>query len=268
MKTIIAGVDFTQSSYNAARYAALLAVRSKSKLILFNMFDVPLIHSNSGLYFMSYSALRDGSASRLKKFRQSLQDEFPALKTEFFVTAGSFRDEIEQFIEKHRVQYVVLGMAAKNRFSKFLYGSHTTDIAGRITAPVIIVPEQYKAHKIGKVVLCVDNREKLHAASLKPLENLVQESKSALQVLHVRTDEELFDSAGKQEIKVAGKKYPVEVASARDLEKGVKKYSLVHKPQLIAIISHKHSAFYKLFNETNTKNIAFSSKVPVMAIHE
>lgn len=268
MKTIIAGIDFTQSSYNAARYAAMLAVNGKSKLTLFNMFEVPLIHSNSGLYFMSYNAIRDGSSTRLKKFREKLQEEFPKLKIDFFVAAGSFRNELERFIDRHRVQSVVLGLGAKNRFSKFLYGSHTTDIAGRLSAPVIIVPEQYKVHKLGKLTLCVDNREKLQAASLRSLENLMMENKSALQVLHVRTKDEIFESMGKQEVKVAGKKYPVEVVNARDLETGVKRYSLAHKPQLIAIISHKHSAFYKLFNETNTKNIAFSSKVPVMAIHE
>lgn len=268
MKTIIAGVDFTQSSYNAARYAALLAEKLKCKLVLFNMFDVPLIHSNSGLYFMSYSSIRDTSEDKLHKFEARLQKEFPKLSINYFVTTGSFRDEISTFVNKHRVQYVVLGMAVKNRFSKFLYGSHSTDIAGKVNAPVIIVPEQYKVHRLKTIVMGVDNREKLHKASLKRFENFAKESGTSIKVLHVLTEDELFDHNKNQNIILNHKKHHIDVVSETTLERGMKKYSLDTKADLIAIISRKHSAFYNLFNETNTKNIAFASKVPVMAIHE
>lgn len=268
MRTIIAGVDFTQSSYNAARYAAMLAQKIDCKLVLFNMFDVPLIHSNSGLYFMSYNSIRDTSVDKLKKFLTRLSKEFPKLDMNYFVTTGSFVEEVNTFVKKHRVQMVVLGLASKNRFSKFIYGSHSTDIAGKVDAPVIIVPEQYKEHKLKTAVMAVDNREKLHKASLKRFDTFTKEAKLNVHLLHVLTEDELFDHKKNQKLEIGSKKYPIEVINESNLERGLKKYTLDSKIDLITIISRHHSAFYNMFNETHTKHIAFSSKVPVMAIHE
>jgi hypothetical protein len=217
---------------------------------------------------MSYSSIRDTSEDKLHKFEARIKKEFSKLNIEYFVTTGSFRNEIEAFVKKHRVQYVVLGMAVKNRFSKYLYGSHSTDIAGKVNAPVIIVPEQYKVHKLKTAIMGVDNREKLHKASLKKFEGFLKESGAGLKVLHVLTEDELFDHNKNQNIVVNHKKYHIDVVNESSLERGMKKYSLETKADLIAIISRKHSAFYNMFNETNTKTIAFASKVPVMAIHE
>jgi len=268
MKTVIAGVDFTQSSYNAARYAAHLAQKAKCKLTLFNMFDVPLIHSNSGLYFMSYSSIRDTSVSRLEKFQHRLKKDFPRLEIDYFAATGSFREEISNFVKKHSVEYVVLGLATKNRFSKFLYGSHSVDLVGKVNSPVIIVPEQYKDHQVKKVVMAVDNKEKLHKAPLKRFEEFLKEQRARLEVVHVRSEDEIFDHDEKQSILVNRKKYPVEMINEASLERGMKKYTLEKEADLIAIISRRHSVFYNLFNETHTKEIAFASKVPVMSIHE
>ncbi len=268
MKTIIAGTDFSQSSYNAARYAATLARKSGCKLVLFNMFDVPLIHSNSGLYFVSYTSIKETSIGKLERFSKRLKKEFPGVEIDHFATAGSFTNELKNFTRGHSVEYVVMGLATKNKFSKFLYGSHSTDVVGKVSAPVIIVPEQYKEHKIKKVVLGVDNKEKLHKSPLKRFENFLKEMKEELKVLHVRTEEEIFDLDKKMSLALNRKKYPVEMLNESSLEKGMKKFTRENNVDLVTIISRQHSAFYNLFNETNTKQIAFASRVPVMAIHE
>lgn len=268
MRSIITGVDFTKSSYNAAAYAAMLARKTKTKLILFNMFDVPMIHSNSGLYFMSYNSIKDNSLDRLNELARSLQREFKDVKIECFSATGSFKNELKNFIKKKNVYFVVIGMSVKNRFHKYLYGSHATDVAGKLDAPVIIVPEKYKKHRLHDILLAVDSNEKLHQSSLKDLNGLVKDLKLGLTPLHVRTEDDIFETKGKTDLKFDKKKYPVVVIEEKNLERGIRKH-LLHKPSdLVAIISRRHSAFYNLFNETHTSTLAFVSKVPVMAIHE
>ena len=64
------------------------------------------------------------------------------------------------------------------------------------------------------------------------------------------------------------KNYNIEVVPAKNLEKGINEFNLERFIDLVVIISKKHSLFYNLFAESNTQNIAFNTKVPVMAIHE
>jgi hypothetical protein len=116
--------------------------------------------------------------------------------------------------------------------------------------------------------LGVDNREKLHKSSLTAFENFVKETKAKPSLLHVKTEDEVFSDKLNNVIKINGKNQKIESHPAATIEKGIGDFIRTKKTDLVAIISRKHSAFYNLFNESNTKRVAFTSKVPVMAIHE
>lgn len=267
MKTIIACTDFSETSDNACRYAAFLANKLNCKLTIFNMFDAPVIHSNTGLYLISYSGNKTTSQQNTHKLITKLQTQFPKIKMDSFITSGAFKKELEAFTKAHKIEAAVMGLATKNRISKYIYGSHGVDTAGKIDCPVIIVPSNYKNHQLSKVLLTVDSHEKLLKSSLKGFEKFIQESKAKLNLLHVRTEDEIFDPAI-DALRVNGKNLKIDVIKANDIQTGVKKHCVTGNIDMIAIISKKHSVFYNFFSESNTKKIAFSSKVPVMSIHE
>ncbi len=267
MKTIIVGTDFSTSSINACRYAAELAQISKCKLIIFNLFEAPVIHSNVGLYGFSYEFIKKASHDKTEKLIKQLKREFPKVNISAFATNGAFEDELKQFTKAHRVEAAVMGLETKKRISKFIYGSHGINLVGKIDCPVIIVPSGYKVHKVSKVLLAVDNNEKLMKSSLKGFERFVKDTGSKIKVLHVRTDDEIFHPVTNT-VSVNGKKLPIDIIKAKDIQDGVKKYCALGDISLVAIISKKHSLFYNLFSESNTKKIAFVSKLPVMSIHE
>jgi nucleotide-binding universal stress UspA family protein len=268
MKTIITGVDFSASSYNAAKYAAMLAQKLNYKLILFNMYEVPLLHSNSGLYFMPSDSIREESVNGTDLFCKKLRKLYPKIEIGAFVSTGFFKQQLTNFIKTHQVKLVVMGITTKNKFSKFLYGSHSTEIAGKINVPVIVVPDNFKKHRLHKVLLGVDNKEKLHKSSLTAFENFVKETKAITNLLHVQTEDEIFVDKTQTTIKLNGKNQKIVSCPYSTFESGISAYAKEKEVDLITIISKKHSAFYNLFNESNTKKIASTSKIPIMAIHE
>jgi nucleotide-binding universal stress UspA family protein len=267
MKTIIAGTDFSPSSVNACKYAALLAQKLNCKLTVFNLFDAPIIHSNVGLYGISYTSVRKDSQVKTNKLIHQLKKLFPKVEINMFVTLGAFKDELETFTAKHKVQAAVMGLETKSKISKFIYGSRGVDVAGKINTPVIIVPESYKKHKLSKVLLAVDNNERLNKASLTAFEQFLSESKAKLKLLHVRTQDEVFHPVSSS-LMMNGKKTPVNLMESADIQDGIKKYCKSESIDLVGLISKEHSAFYNFFVESNTKKVAFAAKVPVMAIHE
>jgi nucleotide-binding universal stress UspA family protein len=267
MQTIVAGTDFTKSSINACAYAAMLADKYKCRLVLFNLHDVSWIHANSGLFLMDMYRTKRKNEQKAKKQLEKLKTLFPELEINTFVSSGSFKKEIKTFTQHHQVKLIVMGLAEKNHFYKKVYGSHGVDIAGKLEAPVIIVPEQFKTHTLNHLVLAVDNNEKLHQSSLKEFESLIKTCKPKVDVLHCRTKEELFEPI-KKIVKLNKVNYNIEVVPAKSLEKGIREFNLERLIDLVVIISRKHSLFYNLFAESNTHSIALDSKVPVMAIHE
>ncbi|MBK7309917.1 MAG: universal stress protein [Bacteroidia bacterium] len=267
MRTVIAGTDFSTSSINACRYAAELAQISKCKLIIFNLFVAPVIHSNIGLYGFSYESIKKTSKDRTDKLITQLKREFPKINISVFATNGAFENELKKFTKAHKVEAAVMGLETKKRISKFIYGSHGINLVGKIDCPVIIVPSGYRTHKFSRVLLAVDNNEKLIKSSLKGFERFIKDTGSRIKVLHVRTDDEIFHPVTNT-VSINKRKLAIDTIRAKDIQDGVKKYCSLGDISLVAIISKKHSLFYNLFSESNTKKIAFVSKLPVMSIHE
>lgn len=267
MRTIIAGTNFTSSSVNACKYAALLAEKLHCKLTIFNMFEAPVIHSNMGLYGISYTSAKRRNQAKERKLIEQLRTLFPTLEISLFVTNNGFKDALKDFVASHHVAAAVMGLESKNSISKFIYGSHGVDVAGKIDAPVIIVPEKYKDHQLDNILLAVDNTEKLYKSSLKGFEKFVAICKAQLQVAHIRTPYEVFAPAVTS-IRINGRNKPIELIEAGDIQAGIRKHIRRAGTDLVAVISKKHAVFYNLFIESNTKKVAFAAKVPVLAIHE
>ena len=245
----------------------MLADKYKYKLVLFNLLDVSWIHANSGLFLIETYREKRKNEHKAKKQLEDLKVAFPKIEITTFVCEGVFKKEIKTFIEHHQVKLIVMGLAEKNRFYKSLYGSHGVDIAGKLEAPVIIVPEQFKKHTISNVLLAVDNSEKLQLSSLKPLESLVKMMKSKIHVIHCKAKNEIFEPV-KKVIKINNVNHNIIVFPVKNIEKGIGKFSQTQSVDMIAVISKKHSVFYNLFAESDTSKIVFNSKIPVMAIHE
>ncbi|MBL7931295.1 MAG: hypothetical protein JNL60_05320, partial [Bacteroidia bacterium] len=172
------------------------------------------------------------------------------------------------FMSRHQLAAVVMGLESKSKISKFIYGTHGVSLSGKIPAPVIIVPDKYKNHRLETVVLAVDNKEKLKKESLKDIEKIVKAAQLHLEFLHVRTPEEVLSSGKSASLKVGRTSVELSVQPAVSIEAGVQKYCKSKETDMVAIISRKHSVFYNLFNESVTKRVAFVSRIPVMALHE
>lgn len=267
MKTIVAGTDFSKSSLNACRYAAMLAARLKCKLSIFNLFETPLLHSNVGVYGIVYDSMRKTGEKKMSRLVEELKELFPGLTISTFVRDRSFKEELKLFTDHHQVQAVVMGLESKTKLSKFIYGSHGVSIAGKIDAPVIIVPDNYKDHRFDNLLLAADNTEKLHKTPLKTLAKMLAGRKTHIHALHVRTAAEVLQPAVSK-LAFNGKPLTIETKRAKKLEAGLKNYCRENPVDMIVMISKKHSAFYNFFAETNTKKVIFASRVPVMAIHE
>lgn len=266
-KTILVGIDYTKSSDNALNYATLLAKRNKASIMLFHIYETPVIHTYSGAYFISYKEMQGFNMARLNKYKQKVEEKHPGVKFETFSTYKSFKAGVSDLIKSRKVHYVVLGLESKSKFSKFIYGTTGLEVAGKISCPVIIVPERYKDHRLNKMVLAIDNQKTLETKLMQKVKDFSKNFKADLSALHVKTENEFMLIPHKKS-ENANKKWKVNTVEAKDFETGLFAYVKSNKVDLITLISHSHSLMYNLFNESNTKQIAFKTKVPIMSIHD
>ena len=104
---ILVGIDFTKSSENALNYAVFLAERSGFEITLFHVFDTPVVHANSGAYFIEYASLKQNFTERLELYRKKIAEKHPLLIIHVFTTFNSFKAEVQDLVSKKKIQYVV-----------------------------------------------------------------------------------------------------------------------------------------------------------------
>lgn len=266
-KKILVGIDYTKSSINALNYAAGLAQVSKSSLVLFHVYDFPVVHTNAGLYMVDYRSIKKDDLEKLEKLRVKIQAEHPKLIVETINSNISFRSYVEELAVNKKINYVVIGLETKSKISKFIWGTTGIDIAGKVDCPVIIVPEKYQHFKYENLVATIDYKQDLKKVVIRRAEKFAKEHKLNCELIHFQTDDELDFGLEAAELKKQAAHFNIKVVKTKNFNDGLKKYIAQNKTDLVVLFSRSHSAVYKLFNDTNTKAIAFNSNIPVMSIH-
>ena len=266
-KRILVGFDFTKSSENALNYALMLSEKSNSSITLLHVYDFPLLHTNSGLYVLDYKTAKSEDLARLEKAKETALKKLPKATIDCVNTADGFKNFVKDLADKKKVEFVVLGLETKHKISKYIYGTTSLNLTSKIDCPVIIVPESYTNHSLINAVISVETTSGIKKRFVKKATNFTEAHKCTHQLIHVKTEDEFLQIYEKDSSKVK-EKWDIKVVESTDLSSGIKKYLKTNKADMVILFSHSHSVFYKFFKETNTKLIAFQSKIPVLSIHE
>ena len=262
MKTILVGVDFTKSSENTVNYAIEIAKRSEAKILLFHALTAPVIHTTSGLIFVDSESLIKAEEKRMKDLQAQLSKKHPKVKVDIELTYDSIREKVEKLSKKNKISLAVLGLETKSKISKFIYGTTSADLTGKIDCPIITVPEKYKHHDIKKILIAIDNKENISSGLSKRIHSTIDFIGAVAEYVHIKTEDELE----------LGEKnrhpFPVTNVKSSDFQTGITYYAKKSKSDAIMLISHNYSAFHNLFIDSNSKKIILSSNIPVISIHK
>ncbi len=264
---ILVGIDYSKSSQNALYYALMLASKSQAKVTLLHVFDFPIVHTNSGIYTLDYKTMKDNDLARLAEVKKEALKKFPQADIELLNTTDSLKSFVKDLAKKKKIDLVVMGLETKSKISKFIYGTTGVNLSTHIDCPVIIVPESYKEHELKHAVISVDNKETIKKRTADKAIGFIEQHKAKHEMLYVKTEDDFLLIYEKNPAS-QNKKWNIKTLEAKDFQSGIDKYMKTTKTDLVVLFSRSYSALYRFFNETNTKLIAFNSKVPVMSVHK
>lgn len=278
MQTILVPVDFSSTSYNAARYAIRLAVQlNTERIVLYNAFELPVM-ANGGLtapIVIDIEEIKSNSSKALQTMQEKLKAEFNNLSVaiETLNNYNTVLNGIKEAVTELKVHLIIMGITGGSSIEQSLIGSNTIDVSRESKVPVIIVPPKAVFKQIQNTYLAYGLQYINESLPAKPITDFLFTAKSNFGILHVEKD--------------ASKKYtdndfsgkPVNTAFAAfkpkhhiiyhtDFVEGVNNFTDNNLIDLLIIIPKKHGFFDRLFNKSHTKMLAFHSHVPIMVVHE
>ena len=275
MKTFLVPTDFSDTSKNAARYAANIAKQYKDvHIILYNVSDEITTGSDS-------TPLEEDSFSRKKIMElalESVKNEISSITScRISIVAeesSSFIDALETFARHNSVDLIIMGITGSTKLEQILMGSNTLKIVERKTCPVMIVPPQALYKGIQDIMLTSDFKDVERTTPTKPLQNVLELFKANLHVVnvddehYVEVTDEYKEQREKLETILQGFNPQFYFIRLFDFVDAVNQFVEDREIDIIVTIPRKHSFLGKMFRTSHTKKLAYHSHVPIIAIHE
>ncbi|HMO32242.1 MAG TPA: universal stress protein [Lacibacter sp.] len=273
MKTILVPVDFSDTSLNAARYALQFAKQAGAKVILLHAFQEPVRYPVRGGLELTKEGLWEVNLDQLRQLQAQFEKAEPFVKTDILHLNGSLPEVIAQVEESMQIQLVIMGITGAGKVRETLIGSNTLAVARQTNLPVIIVPEHARFETVTDVGLTTDFRDVADTIPDKKIKEIVYMLGSRLHVLNVdyqhsySTPDTPFQS-GLVETMFQELTPHYHFIEHENIAEGLNDYAATHGIELLIAIPQKHNLLDRLFSKSQTKELVFHSKLPVMVLHD
>ncbi len=268
MKKIIIPVDFSDTSINAATYAIEMAKEIPGASI--TLYYVYNRINFSDLTSKDAFSRQMVSEAALKILKDKLDSEFESIT--YVVEAGSFVENLSDYVLGNRVDLVVMGMTGSSKIAQVFMGTNTLNVTRNISCPVMIIPPEAKYKGLKRVVLTSDFKDVARTTPFGAIKTILDTFKPKLDILNV--DSEHFIELTpefkieKENMKDKLGSYNPEFSFLRsyDFLEGISSFVELRSMDAIITVPHKHTLFNQFFVTSSTKKLAYQSTVPIIAI--
>ena len=163
MNNFLVPIDFSETSKNAARYAAHISTLvPDAHLILYNVFDSLEYGSDSSP--LATDAEEDAGRQAIMELAlASVKTEISGITNArislIAEESNHFLDTLEKYVRNNNVQLIIMGITGATRLGQIFMGSNTLNIVKRGIVPVIIVPPHAHSQSAKNVMLLTDFKD-------------------------------------------------------------------------------------------------------------
>jgi nucleotide-binding universal stress UspA family protein len=258
--------DFSRNSEFAVEYAVNLANTLKASIHFVSSFKVPHVAGSlRSLDIKIHDAVLEDLNFFAGKFAPLITT---GIKPTTEVVEGNTTPSILAYAEKMGVDLIVMGTKGSGGLSNMILGSITRKFFQESSIPVMAInPETRYKLPDNSILLALDASGIHNPRSVQLLRTICTLSETGIDIIHVSDQNVKFSSESLAPgIKECTRKF--EIVSGKDPIMEIKKYAESHNSGIIAMVSHSHSFWERLFTDSNTISELNVSNVPVLVLPE
>ena len=272
MKNILVPIDFSIQAEYAARVASDIARRTKSKIFLLHMLELPTGIVDPSSYGSSNNT--PTSLLFLKRAHEKFEDfkklsYFNDIEIEDAVLFHKAYDGIIDESKKHKADLIVMGSRGTSGFEEMLVGSNTEKVVRNSDVPVLVIKQEVKKFNVKNIVFASNfkykNRSsfqkildfaslfnaKLHLLKINTIHNFETTKESSDAIRNFINDFDLGD-------------YTLNIYNDVSIESGILNFSKAINVDVIVLNTHGRRGLAHLFNGSIGEDLANHAKLPVV----
>jgi nucleotide-binding universal stress UspA family protein len=275
MKTFIVPTDFSDTSKNAARFAAQVAEQVGAKIILYNVFDKIETGSDGSVIYNDHESRKKIMELALESVKTDMLAIAPGIEIiPIAEEESSFIHSLEKQARHLDADMIIMGITGATPLGQIFIGSNALSMVNKNVCPVMIVPPEATYTGIKRVILTSDFKDVENTIPIKSLQAILSIFSPMVYVVNVDSEhyvevtEEYKTERAKIDNMISGYDREYYFIRLYDFVEAINQFASDYKVDLIITVPKNHSFLSGLFKTSHTKKLAYHSHVPLIAIHE
>ncbi|MBO3116071.1 universal stress protein [Winogradskyella sp. DF17] len=264
MKKILVPVDFSDTSKNALLYALDLFEGSQMEITILHIFGT---HSTA-LMMKSIDGILIKNAERdLNALIDEIRAKAPSVIFKTKLAKNYAVSTISKLGDSGIYDLIIMGTKGVSGMKEVFMGSVAGGVISNTSAPVIVVPLDYKFTPLEKVVFAIGDINISDKSKVEPIREIVKTHGSKLEVLHIseKGEPDVIDSL--KAFEDLNPKFSHKTGSG-DLNQHLNVHINNNDVDLLCLMRTKKDFFDRILSSSVTLKQTFNSTVPLLIVHK
>jgi nucleotide-binding universal stress UspA family protein len=272
MKTIIVPTNFSANAKNATCYAASLAKKMESSIVLLHTFQMPTLTSQTLADKFTEEELTRQHTSKLKPLATELRNEY-GIEVKQMACLGELTTVLAQLVKQLNADLVVMGIQDMSMAERLLVGSVTAEVLKYATYPVLVVPFNVSFSPIKHIIFACQYYFLSGHNMLPQLKEIAQAYHAEVEILRIEEPRpelanirERVETGHYLERIFKGINHSYRFIDNRSVLEGIECEIQESNTDMLVMVPRKHGFWDNLFNRSITRQIVFNTNVPLLAL--
>jgi nucleotide-binding universal stress UspA family protein len=275
MKKILVPCDFSNTAVQAFRFACQAAALSKGEVFLLNVIELPSLHSSMLVPIQAYenAFLKEIKTKAHRNFEKLKEKWGGKVKVHLFVEHGSVTEGVRRFVDKKKIDLIVMGTHGSSGLKEFTVGSNAEKLVRSSSVPVIAIKKFVNISSLKSIVVPTDLNgvKKEFVTSIQTLQKFL---KARLHLLYVNvpsnftpdhsSEKRLIEFARNNQLKNCS----IHIYNDIDEESGIMNFSAKFKNKIIAMSTHGRKGLNHLMRGSVAEDVVNHIDCPIWTLSE
>jgi nucleotide-binding universal stress UspA family protein len=261
--------DFSNNALHASQYALTLAQSKPGSSIHLVHVLTPILSDALVL-----QDIENDAALYLEKIVSDLRAKCKSCHITYSIRVGEVVPEINSVAKEINTGFIIIGMQGLGKLPRLIFGSNAVSLTKKATCPVFIIPEAAALRSPKKIVFATDYYTS-DADALQHLIPVATTFDSEIIIVHLfeeKEDEEseliMTNFLSKQIFKdIEYPRISYKVYHSERTARGIKDFCDSVSADLLVLSARKQTIINRLFRESVTDELSYSSEIPLLIFH-
>jgi nucleotide-binding universal stress UspA family protein len=276
MKKILFPTDFSETSFNAFKYALEIANKIEAEILVLHAYESKNLTS-SRLSPKTLDSFKENiELKEFENFKSYVQDfrkvvsesDLDHINLNFILEYGYLLPIIQEVIKKEKIDLVVMGTNNDEDFETSILGSNTYNVIVNTEIPTLCIPKLAKYKKFEKMAFST-----VFSTTDQPafeyFVELTNKNNAEGKCIYVDNKNKKIDNilSGWKAL-YTDSNLEFVILNGKDPIKTVVDYIEEEKIDLLTVVKHNKTFFESIFTSSFTKQIANKIAIPLLVVHD